>query len=59
VLFCDGRRTIEVQPGDRVEVVRGSRPVRLVRLSAASFGDRLVEKFHLPVRGWRGPVEDE
>jgi NAD+ kinase len=55
VLCCDGRRTFELPPGARVEVRRGSRPVRLVRLTPQSFTDRLVRKFDLPVRGWRGP----
>jgi NAD+ kinase len=54
VLCCDGRRTIELPPGSRVEVVRGSRPVRLVRLTDQPFTDRLVRKFSLPVKGWRG-----
>jgi len=59
VVFCDGRRTLDVAPHDRVEVRRGSEPVRLVRLRAAPFTDRLVEKFKLPVRGWRGRLEDD
>jgi NAD+ kinase len=29
-------------------------PVRLARLHHASFTDRLVAKFALPVSGWRG-----
>jgi NAD+ kinase len=59
VVFCDGRRTIDVAPHDRVEVRRGRAPVRLVRLRSAPFTDRLVEKFRLPVRGWRGRLDDE
>jgi len=59
VVFCDGRRTLDVAPHDRVEVKRGSHPVRLVRLRSAPFTDRLVEKFRLPVRGWRGRLEDD
>lgn len=55
VLCCDGRRTIELPPGARVEVVRGAQPVRLVRLHDRPFTDRLVTKFELPVKGWRGP----
>ncbi|HEY9439984.1 MAG TPA: NAD kinase, partial [Streptomyces sp.] len=54
VLWCDGRRTIELPPGARVEVRRGAVPVRLARLHQASFTDRLVAKFALPVAGWRG-----
>jgi len=53
VLWCDGRRPVELPPGARIEVRRG-RPVRLVRLHQAPFTDRLVAKFDLPVDGWRG-----
>lgn len=54
VLWCDGRRTVELPPGARIEVRRGSKPVRLARLHQAPFTDRLVAKFDLPVEGWRG-----
>ena len=54
VLCCDGRRTFDLPPGSRVEVVRGSQPVRLLRLTDQPFTDRLVRKFSLPVKGWRG-----
>lgn len=54
VLWCDGRRTEDLPPGARVEVRRGTQPVRLARLHHAPFTDRLVAKFDLPVEGWRG-----
>ncbi|MFE2329823.1 NAD kinase [Streptomyces sp. NPDC059385] len=54
VLWCDGRRMLELPAGARVEVRRGEVPVRLARLHHASFTDRLVAKFALPVSGWRG-----
>ncbi|GAA2632950.1 NAD kinase [Streptomyces axinellae] len=54
VLWADGRRSVELPPGARVEVRRGAVPVRLARLHHASFTDRLVAKFALPVSGWRG-----
>ncbi|MFC1420677.1 NAD kinase [Streptacidiphilus cavernicola] len=54
VLWCDGRRTVDLPPGARVEVRRGSIPVLLARLHRAPFTDRLVAKFELPVTGWRG-----
>jgi NAD+ kinase len=57
VLWCDGRRMVEVPPGARIEVRRGKMPVRLARAHAASFTDRLVAKFDLPVLGWRGTAE--
>ncbi len=57
VLWCDGRRTVDLPPGARVEVRRGTRPVRLARLHQAPFTDRLVAKFELPVAGWRGAAQ--
>ncbi|BDS48883.1 NAD kinase [Rhodoluna sp. KAS3] len=57
VLWCDGRRTWELPPGARVEVLKSSKPVRLARLHQSSFTDRLVNKFSLPVAGWRGVDE--
>jgi NAD+ kinase len=93
VLWCDGRRKVDLPPGARIEVRRGTRPVLLARLRVtagehdagdgrpgdgraddsradggrvgsraaegaaevgAPFTDRLVEKFGLPVAGWRG-----
>ena len=78
VLWCDGRRTVDLPPGARVEVRRGAQPVLLARLRTgtaradragrrgprgagadvgASFTDRLVAKFGLPVAGWRGRGE--
>lgn len=57
VLWCDGRRTVDLPPGARIEVRRGHTPVRLARLHQAPFTDRLVAKFDLPVAGWRGASE--
>jgi NAD+ kinase len=54
VLWADGRRTIALEPGSRVEVRAADTPVRFARLVASPFTDRLVAKFHLPVEGWRG-----
>ena len=57
VLWCDGRRRFDLEPGVRVEVRRGELPVRLARLHRQTFTDRLVAKFGLPVAGWRGHVD--
>jgi NAD+ kinase len=57
VLWCDGRRTVDLPPGARIEVRRGMHPVHLVRLHQAPFTDRLVAKFDLSVEGWRGSSE--
>src|SRR3984957_19521375 len=62
-LWGGGRRMVELPPGSRVEVRRGTQAVLLARLPAvtgaearigAPFTDRLVAKFGLPVTGWRG-----
>jgi NAD+ kinase len=50
---ADGRRVLEVPDGGRVNVRRATRPVRIARVHDATFGDRLVAKFGLPVRGFR------
>ncbi len=57
VLWCDGRRTVDLPPGARIEVRRGVQPVRLVRLHEENFTDRLVAKFGLSVEGWRGAAQ--
>ncbi len=54
VVCCDGRRSVELPPGARVQVQRSEQPVRLARLAPKVFTDRLVDKFDLPVHGWRG-----
>lgn len=54
ILWCDGRRSFDLPLGARVVARRSARPVRLARLHPASFTDRLVRKFQLPVEGWRG-----
>ncbi|MEK4241164.1 NAD kinase [Janibacter sp. FSL W8-0316] len=54
VLWCDGRRAVDLPPGARIEVSRSAEPVRLARLSSSPFTDRLVAKFDLSVHGWRG-----
>ena len=54
IMWCDGRRQLELRPGARIEVGRSDVPVRLARLSASPFTDRLVAKFDLSTAGWRG-----
>ena len=54
LVTLDGRRRLEVPQGSRVEVTRSDIPVRLARLTPAPFTTRLVNKFGLPVDGWRG-----
>lgn len=54
IMWCDGRRHVDLQPGARIDVWRSELPVRLARMSSSPFTDRLVEKFDLSVSGWRG-----
>lgn len=53
IMWCDGRRSTEVHPGDVVEVRAEATPLRIARLSEQPFTTRLVKKFALPVDGWR------
>ncbi len=57
VLWCDGRRSVDITPGSRVQASKSAEPIRLARLHPGPFTDRLVNKFSLPVTGWRGPGE--
>jgi len=50
---ADGRRVLDVPEGGHVDVSRAERSVRIARVHPATFGDRLVAKFGLPVRGFR------
>jgi NAD+ kinase len=50
---ADGRRVVEIPGGGRADVRRADRPVRIARVHKTTFGDRLVAKFGLPVRGFR------
>jgi NAD+ kinase len=59
VLWCDGRRFVELAPGMEIEVVQGKHRLRLARLSQAPFTDRLVSKFGLRVEGWRGAADPD
>jgi NAD+ kinase len=52
-ISADGRRMVAIPDGGRVDVRRAERPVRIARVHATTFGDRLVAKFGLPVRGFR------
>lgn len=54
VMWCDGRRRIELPIGSVVEVRRSALTLRLARIDEAVFTDRLVNKFRLPVSSWRG-----
>ncbi len=59
VLWCDGRRMNDLLPGSRIEVRKSEKPVLLARIHPAPFSERLVRKFALPIRGWRGPTSEE
>lgn len=54
VLWLDGRRSIDLPAGALVKATRSPQSVKLARLHQAPFTTRLVNKFQLPVVGWRG-----
>ncbi|MCB9412931.1 MAG: NAD kinase [Actinobacteria bacterium] len=53
VVWCDGRRRLDLAEGDTLRIRRSPYPVPLARLHSPAFTARLVNKFHLPVEGWR------
>ena len=57
LVVADGRRDFALPPTARLELTRGEHPVRLARLAPVPFTERLVNKFRLPVGGWRGPAD--
>ncbi len=57
VIWCDGRRSVDVVAGSVIEVRAGARRLRLARTSEQPFVTRLVRKFALPVDGWRGSAD--
>ena len=59
VVWCDGHRSTELRVGMEIEVAQGRHRLRLARLSQSPFTNRLVNKFRLPVEGWRGTAERE
>lgn len=59
IVWCDGHRSTEFLSGMEIEVVQGRHRLRLARLSKSPFTNRLVNKFRLPVDGWRGSAERE
>jgi len=58
VLSCDGRRSHDLPPGTQVRIERSEKPLRVARPHPTPFGERLVDKFQLPVRSFRdaGPT---
>ncbi|MFM1788737.1 MAG: hypothetical protein RLZZ12_86 [Actinomycetota bacterium] len=54
VLSADGLRKFQLREGDRVLLTSEKTFISLAHLEDASFADRLVAKFKLPVDGWRG-----
>jgi len=53
VLSCDGRRSLDLPPGSRLRIERSKQTVTIARPHPTPFGERLVAKFQLPVRGFR------
>jgi NAD+ kinase len=53
-LNSDGIRRTKLQINDRIILTSDKEDVLLAHIKAATFTDRLVAKFKLPVEGWRG-----
>lgn len=58
ILSCDGRRIHDLPAGSRLRIERAEQTISIARPHPTPFGERLVAKFHLPVRSLRdgGPT---
>ena len=54
VLWCDGRRMVELPPGARIEVTRSETPVRLARLHPRAVHRPAGGQVRPAGQGWRG-----
>jgi NAD+ kinase len=54
ILSADSLRRHSLQKGDQVVATRSESIVKLAHVQPTLFTDRLVAKFKLPVKGWRG-----
>ena len=53
-LSADALRKIELEKNDHIKITKNSNQVILAHLKSTIFTDRLVAKFKLPIKGWRG-----
>lgn len=53
VLSCDGRRSAQLPSGCSVRIGRSALPMKIARFQGSKFAQRLVDKFQLPVKGFR------
>jgi NAD+ kinase len=53
-LNADGIRRTKLERNDRVVLTSDKEDVLLAHIKGATFTDRIVAKFKLPVEGWRG-----
>ena len=53
LLSADGMRKFALQQGDRVILSKDLTQISIVHIESATFTDRLVAKFKLPIEGWR------
>ncbi|MFV0427937.1 MAG: NAD kinase [Arachnia sp.] len=54
IIWCDGRRSIELPTGYSAHVAAQEPRLQIARLAEQPFTTRLVKKFALPVDGWGG-----
>ena len=53
-LNADGIRRTKLQKNDRIVLTSDKEDILLAHIKPATFTDRIVAKFKLPVEGWRG-----
>lgn len=51
---ADGMRSHQLFAGDRLVIQKAEDKITILHVESATFTDRLVAKFKLPIEGWRG-----
>jgi len=54
MISADGMRKTALLSGDRLVIRKSPERVEIIHIESATFTDRLVAKFKLPIEGWRG-----
>jgi NAD+ kinase len=53
-ISADGLRQFPLIAGDRIVLTKEDEEIQLAYINESNFTDRLVAKFKLPIKGWRG-----
>lgn len=56
-VICDGRRVHNLPVGSQIKCKRGFKSLNLIKVNDEPWATKLVEKFKLPIDGWRSKTK--